>query len=253
MANGHRIGSRNVPGVDGTSGVWTLREIADAARKGVWPGYVDRLRILGASAIYTMEESSGTQMSDVSPNANHGAYINGALPSTPPLFKEGEQSLNPVSNLYATAPGAVASATSGFSIVFWAQWTHTSNLIVCERNQNNGYSIQTQASGKIGCTSWNGGAFSYLLSSGAANSGTPRCVVFVFGATAAASYLYVDGADVTTRPGGDATPSYGATTVWDIGSRAGTLALDGRLDGVAFVPSLLTAADALALYTAGKI
>ena len=36
MANGHRIGARNVPGVDGYSGVWTLREIADAARKGAW-------------------------------------------------------------------------------------------------------------------------------------------------------------------------------------------------------------------------
>ena len=35
MANGGRLGARNVPGVDGFSGVWSLREIADALREGV--------------------------------------------------------------------------------------------------------------------------------------------------------------------------------------------------------------------------
>ena len=34
--NGGGIGRRNVPGVDGTSGVWSLQEIADAARAGLW-------------------------------------------------------------------------------------------------------------------------------------------------------------------------------------------------------------------------
>lgn len=37
MANGGRIGGRNVPGVDGYSGIWTPNEIADATRKGAWP------------------------------------------------------------------------------------------------------------------------------------------------------------------------------------------------------------------------
>ena len=37
MANGGRIGGRNVPGIDGYSGIWTPNEIADATRKGVWP------------------------------------------------------------------------------------------------------------------------------------------------------------------------------------------------------------------------
>jgi len=35
--NGGMIGRRNVPGVDGVSGVWSMREIADATRKGIWP------------------------------------------------------------------------------------------------------------------------------------------------------------------------------------------------------------------------
>ena len=36
MANGGRLGARNVPGVDGTSGVWSMREIADVVRRGSW-------------------------------------------------------------------------------------------------------------------------------------------------------------------------------------------------------------------------
>jgi hypothetical protein len=34
--NGGVIGRRNVPGVDGTGGVWSLQEIADAQRLGLW-------------------------------------------------------------------------------------------------------------------------------------------------------------------------------------------------------------------------
>lgn len=37
MSNGGVLGRRNVPGVDGTSGVWSLREIAHARRAGEWP------------------------------------------------------------------------------------------------------------------------------------------------------------------------------------------------------------------------
>ena len=37
MANGGRIGSRNVPGIDGSSGVWSMQELADAQRLGLWP------------------------------------------------------------------------------------------------------------------------------------------------------------------------------------------------------------------------
>lgn len=35
--NGGMIGRRNVPGIDGISGVWSMREIADAVRAGAWP------------------------------------------------------------------------------------------------------------------------------------------------------------------------------------------------------------------------
>jgi len=37
VSNGGVLGRRNVPGVDGVSGVWSLREIANARRAVVWP------------------------------------------------------------------------------------------------------------------------------------------------------------------------------------------------------------------------
>lgn len=238
-------------GVDGLSGVWSLREVADARRKGWLGPYSGVALSLSPTALYMMDEFSGTQMVDLSPNANHGTYLNSALPSSPALVFEGDKSLLPTGTQYATAPGAVASATSGFSIVMWVQWSHSTNLVICERNQNAGYSIQSHTDGRIKVTSTSGSPFLYLESSGAINDGLPHCVVFVFGATAAASSVFVDGADVTVR-GGNASPSYGSTTVWDIGSRAGTLAFAGRMDGVVFVPSLLTIEDAQALNAAGR-
>ena len=209
------------------------------------------------SALYMMEETSGTQLTDASSNANHGSYVGGVLPTSPPLITEGARSLNATSSQYATAPGAVAPNLSGFSIVLWLRWTHADNLVVCERNGNNGYSIQSGSAssigaGKIGCASWNGGEFEYLVSSIAINDDLPHCVIFVFGATAATSYIFIDGVDRTTRPGGNASPSYGASTVWHLGSRAGSLGFAGRMDGVAFIPSLLSAAAAAAINSAGR-
>lgn len=245
---------RTETGLTGTSYTWTDEE-ADSGL--TVPGatgnaYSTALLARSPTALYMMEEPGGTQMTDASPNANHGTYQNGALPSSPALITEGAQSLLATSNQYAKAPGAVAAALSGFSIVIALQWSHASNLVVAERNQNNGYSLQTLADGRLQVTSWNGAPFAYLQSTVALNDGMLHNIVLVLGATAATSYLFADGVDVTIRPGGNASPSYGATTVWDIGSRAGTLAFGGRLDGVAFVPSLLTVADAAAINSAAR-
>ena len=252
--SGGRLGGRSAPYAG--KGVWYLAEASDRIRLGLLSiAYLDAVMLRSPSGLYLFEEGSGTQLTDSSGNANHGSYLNSALPSTPGLITQGAKSLNAVSNQYANAPGAVASSTSGFSIVMWVQWSHSTNQIICERNANAGYSIQNYDganAGKIGVTSSNPSAFLYLVSSIAINDGNPHCVVFVFGATAAASYIYIDGVDRTTRPNGNASPSYGSTTVWDIGARAGTLAMNGRIDAVSFHPSLLSLADAQALNTAGR-
>lgn len=60
MSNGGMIGRRNVPGVDGTSGVWSMREIADAVRAGVWP------KTTGRDLFDTDSTASYTQYADAS-------------------------------------------------------------------------------------------------------------------------------------------------------------------------------------------
>lgn len=250
---------RTETGLTGTSYTWSAEEADSGLTVPGATGNAYSTDVLARtpSALYMMDEAAGTQLTDASSNVNHGGYVGGVLPTSPALVTEGTLSLMATSSQYATAPGAVAPNLSGFSIVLWLRWTHANNLIVCERNANNGYSIQSGSAsaygaGKIGCTSWNGAPFVYLASSIAINDDLPHCVIFVFGATAAASYIFIDGVDRTTRPGGNASPSYGASTVWHLGSRAGSFGFAGRMDGVAFIPSLLSAAAAAAINSAGR-
>ena len=58
-SNGGVLGRRNVPGVDGFSGVWSMREIANAARLGLWPPY--DLFDIDTTAKYTqVADAAGT-------------------------------------------------------------------------------------------------------------------------------------------------------------------------------------------------
>jgi len=247
---------RTASGLTGTSYTWSTEEVDSglAITGGSGSNYSSDMLSRSPSALYLMDETSGTQMTDASSNGRHGSYVGTVLPTSPGLITEGSLSLAATDAQYAMAPAAVANALSGFSIVLWLRWAHANNKIVCERNTNSGYSIQTQADGSIGVTSWNTSAFIYLKSSIAINDGNPHCVIFVFGATAAASYIFVDGVDRTTRPGGNATgATYGSTTDWYLGSRAGSLGFGGRMDGVAFIPTALTLSDASTINTNGRM
>lgn len=209
------------------------------------------------TGLYMLNEKSGTEVLDSSGNNRHGAYQNGAIPVLPGMVNESSRSLNAVSNQFAKVPGGVVESIAGFSIALWLQFSHTTNLIIAERNQNAGYSLQafsaaTGGAGTIGFVTGGGAPKRWLQSSIAINDGIPHCAVFTFGGTPASSYLYIDGIDRSTRPESGGTPSYGATTVWDVGSRNGTTALNGRLGGLAFFPYLLTVADAKVLFEAGS-
>lgn len=246
---------RTETGLTGTTYTWS----AEDADSGLTvPGalanaYSAFALALSPAALYMMDEAVGTSMVDASPNANHGTYMNGAVPTSPGLMTEGTTSLNAVSNLYATAPGAVAAALTGFSIVLWVQWSHSGNRVICERNANAGYSIQTRTDGRIGVTSTEAGTARVMMQSSVAiNNGLPHCVVFVFGPTPAASKIYVDGEDLTSITWATVAPSYGSSTVWDIGKRPAGSVMDGRLDGIVFVGSELTLEQAAELNAAGR-
>lgn len=233
--------------------------------QGLYPGFsmpsmdaytkavLERLPV----GLYMMQEASGTEMADISGYSRHGTYQNAALPSAPGLLNGSDRSLNAVSNQFAKVPGGVVESIAGFSIALWLQFSHTTNLIIAERNQNAGYSLQafsaaTGGAGTIGFVTGGGAPNRWLQSSIAINDGIPHCAVFTFGGTPASSYLYIDGIDRSTRPQSGGTPSYGATTVWDVGSRNGTVTLNGRLGGLAFFPYLLTVDDAKLLFEAGS-
>lgn len=63
--NGGTIGKRNVPGIDGSSGIWSLQEIADARRLALWPpdpyfsSVVALLHMDGADASTTFTDVKG--------------------------------------------------------------------------------------------------------------------------------------------------------------------------------------------------
>lgn len=58
MMDGGTIGRRNVPGIDGSSGVWSMQEIADATRAGVWPPDVPK-SISGLTLWFAADKLTG--------------------------------------------------------------------------------------------------------------------------------------------------------------------------------------------------
>lgn len=59
--NGGMIGRRNVPGIDGYSGVWSLREVANSRRAGVvWPARLDTFDTDSTGNYTQYADSAGT-------------------------------------------------------------------------------------------------------------------------------------------------------------------------------------------------
>ncbi|MFZ2394516.1 hypothetical protein [Rhodoferax sp.] len=89
MANGGRLGARNVPGVDGVGGVWSLREIANARRAGRWtflPVVAGVLRWYEADALALSDGAAVSSWTDRSAAADHAVQADGAKQ---PIYKVG--------------------------------------------------------------------------------------------------------------------------------------------------------------------
>ena len=90
MANGGRIGGRNVPGVDGYSGVYSMREIADVVRAGAWikdaipeQGLLRRYK---ADNLALADNDPVSSWTDSSPAADHAVQ---ATSGNRPVLKTG--------------------------------------------------------------------------------------------------------------------------------------------------------------------
>lgn len=105
--SGGWIGKSGAPGnYVVQSGVFSLAEVNEAKLRKAWyVKYSETVKSYAPTALYMMEESSGTQMTDTSGNANHGTYVGSVLPTSPSLIAEGALSLDVTSTQYATAPG----------------------------------------------------------------------------------------------------------------------------------------------------
>lgn len=80
MANGGRLGARNVPGVDGVGGVWSLREIANARRAGQWtflPVVAGLLRWYEADALALSDGAAVSSWTDQSAASDHAVQATG--------------------------------------------------------------------------------------------------------------------------------------------------------------------------------
>ena len=114
MANGGRLGARNVPGVDGYSGVWSLREVADARRKGLWYRYVMEVMADSPIAYWRLGESSGTTASDAV-GTKHGTYTGSVTLGVAGLVLNDPDTAVDFSGGYVSIP-ALGSALTSWSI-----------------------------------------------------------------------------------------------------------------------------------------
>ena len=108
MANGGRIGSRNVPGIDGRSGVWSMREIADATRAGLWPPDVPK-SISGLTLWFAADKLTGFNDGDAVttwPDLSGNGYdVTQGTSGSRPLYK---------TNIFKGKPALLFDGTDDF-------------------------------------------------------------------------------------------------------------------------------------------
>lgn len=151
-------------------------------------------------------------------------------------------------NLSRSAPSDMYVSTP-FSIQFWGGWTDGDNKVLMEINANSGFSIQINDGAgfpTIGIQISVGGSSGYTKTNIHLNDGVARHFVFV--CAGASSKIYINGSDATYYASG-LTPNYGAQPLY-FGSRAGLAPIIGEFSDFSYFPLGLTAAQALALYTA---
>lgn len=92
MSNGGRTGGRNVPGNDGYGGIWSLQEIADAKRAGVWPQDIPK-EISGLTLWFAADRLTGFNDGDAVttwPDLSGNGYdVTQATAANKPLYKTG--------------------------------------------------------------------------------------------------------------------------------------------------------------------
>lgn len=264
MANGGRIGGRNVPGVDGRSGVWTMQEIAAARQAGLWWRDYDT-EVLADSPVgyWKLDETSGTTAADSVGSAN-GTYTGGftlnqsGIPST----KRPSVLLNGTSGYVDLGAPAALNLTSAWALEAWIYLTSTPSGcgIISEKYTGAGtilyelgFSVSTGTTGgpnlQVGFfdgTAWR------VATGGPLALNTWHYTLGTWDGTTLK--LHADDAQVATNtPGVSPSGSMDGVVVGRRHDTSGTPYFPGRIDEVAIYPTALSAGRALAHYRAGTV
>lgn len=259
MSNGGVLGRRNVPGVDGYSGVWSLREVANARRKGLWDRYVMEVMADTPVSYWKLDETSGTIATDAV-GGNNGTYTGGYTLNQPGIPSTGRPAalFNGTSGYVALGTPASLNITAAWTLEAWVyltstpngsavigeQWTGGSNPVLYEL----GFGISSGGAALEGGY-YTGSAWKAVIGSALSLNAWHHIVCTWDGATLR---LYADGAQVASgaqSPG----PTAGINTLY-IGRRhdAGNAPFfPGRIDEVAIYSAALSAARVTAHYNAG--
>ena len=254
--NGGVIGRRNVPGVDSSRGVWSLQEIADAEREGVWPGYSTVVLDDAPLVYYKLDETSGTTATDSSGNGNHGTYINGPTLNIAPLIQDGRAVSFDGTN--DRIDGPAVNVLGDVTVEVWYRPSSVSGTMWVMSHAASGETEATNTSYSIRVV---GGSLRMLWEDGAgANTEITPGVTLVVGnlyhivmerdSVAKTVTTTVNGAVITTISYTN-NPTGGSSGVLGIGHIYNTEFAAGILDEVAVYDHLLGADRVSRHYNAG--
>lgn len=254
--NGGVIGRRNVPGVDGTGGVWTMQEIANARRLGLWARYDDAVAADSPIARWRLDETTGTTAND-SIGTNHGT-ISGATLDQPPLINAGRSMLFSGSASGIVVPDAanLSFISTAFSLECWVKKTAAVQSCLIEKGQAGStypeYWLYMLANGTVRCEvrSSNANTPSAIATTAVAiNDGVRHQVNAVFTPSATLK-IYIDGVERASVSHALAS-SFNSTDPLYLGRRFNLDYLPGWFDEPALYASALSAARIAAHYNAG--
>ena len=212
------------------------------------------------SGYWRLRETSTAQAAvDASGHGQDGSYLGATVTLSVPSLLSFASPDTCMSVVAAGGPGRVSVPASAFlditgtaiSVVIWVKASGQVNfgyLIAHTNGSNTGYALYTGSTGT--CKFYFGDGSTAKLSAAITSSiwdGARHMVAATYDGSNIR--IYVDGAIDTTTPATGSIASYAAALT--IGSLAGVNGVNATLDEPAIFPSVLSAADVLALWLAG--
>ncbi len=266
MANGGRIGSRNVPGIDGSSGAWAMQEIAYATRAGLWspdaPKSISGLTLwLAADKLTGFNDGDAvTTWPDLSGN---GYDVTQGTAGSRPLYKTNIFKDKPALLFDGTDDGFENTTVNPFTagaartIFVFARATTGSGVFVCFRRTATVwcYAAVLNSGNYVVFTDGVNSTSNTRAPEPAAETNTAGAILTIRAPGAAGTHtLRVNGSNATILSGSTPASESGSTGFY-IGRREGTNGfMNGHIAEIIAYNSNLSDADCTKIekYLAGK-